>query len=204
MSKTVTYQTLMLQIQDTLVTLDMAERFFLCDLDKCLGQCCIDGDAGAPITPEEDRRLREILPAVKPYILPAALREIEENGVSYIDEEGDLVTQIVDGRNCVFTTYGPDGMCMCAIEKAFRDGKIDFYKPISCHLYPVRIKEYDGFTAINLHRWKICRCAEVLGREKGVRAYQFLKTPLIRRFGQEWYDELALTCEEYLRQNPGK
>ncbi len=204
MSKTVTYQTLMLQIQDTLVTLDMAERFFLCDLDKCLGQCCIDGDAGAPITPEEDRRLREILPAVKPYILPAALREIEENGVSYIDEEGDLVTQIVDGRNCVFTTYGPGGMCMCAIEKAFRDGKIDFYKPISCHLYPVRIKEYDGFTAINLHRWKICRCAEVLGREKGVRAYQFLKTPLIRRFGQEWYDELALTCEEYLRQNPGK
>ncbi len=204
MSKTVTYQTLMLQIQDTLVTLDMAERFFLCDLDKCLGQCCIDGDAGAPITPEEDRRLREILPAVKPYLLPAALREIEENGVSYIDEEGDLVTQIVDGRNCVFTTYGPGGMCMCAIEKAFRDGKIDFYKPISCHLYPVRIKEYDGFTAINLHRWKICRCAEVLGREKGVRAYQFLKTPLIRRFGQEWYDELALTCEEYLRQNPGK
>ncbi len=204
MSKTVTYQTLMLQIQDTLVTLDMAERFFLCDLDKCLGQCCIDGDAGAPITPEEDRRLREILPAVKPYLLPAALREIEENGVSYIDEEGDLVTQIVDGRNCVFTTYGPGGMCMCAIEKAFRDGKIDFYKPISCHLYPVRIKEYDGFTAVNLHRWKICRCAEVLGREKGVRAYQFLKTPLIRRFGQEWYDELALTCEEYLRQNPGK
>ena len=121
-----------------------------------------------------------------------------------VDEEGDLVTQIVDGRNCVFTTYGPGGMCMCAIEKAFRDGKIDFYKPISCHLYPVRIKEYDGFTAINLHRWKICRCAEVLGREKGVRAYQFLKTPLIRRFGQEWYDELALTCEEYLRQNPGK
>lgn len=204
MSKTITYQTLMLQIQDTLVTLDMAERFFLCDLDKCLGQCCIDGDAGAPITPEEELRLREILPEVKPYLLPAALREIEENGVSYIDEEGDLVTQIVDGRNCVFTTYGPGGMCMCAIEKAFRDGKIDFYKPISCHLYPVRIKEYDGFTAVNLHRWKICRCAEVLGREKGVRAYQFLKTPLIRRFGKEWYDELALTCEEYLRQNPGK
>lgn len=194
----------MLQIQDTLVTLDMAERFFLCDLDKCLGQCCIDGDAGAPITEDENQKLKEILPAVKPYLLPAALREIEENGVSYIDEEGDLVTQIVDGRNCVFTTYGPGGMCMCAIEKAYRDGKIDFYKPISCHLYPVRIKEYDGFTAVNLHRWKICRCAEVLGREKGVRAYQFLKTPLIRRFGEDWYNELALTCEEYLRQNPEK
>lgn len=194
----------MLQIGDTLVTLDMAERFFLCDLDKCLGQCCIDGDAGAPITEEEDRILREILPVVKPYLLPAALREIEENGVSYVDEEGDLVTQIVDGRNCVFTTYGPGGMCQCAIEKAFREGKIDFYKPISCHLYPVRIKEYDDFTAVNLHRWKICRCAEVLGRSKGVRAYEFLREPLIRRFGQEWYDELALTCEEYLRQNPDK
>lgn len=204
MSKTISYETLMLQIGDTLVTLDMAERFFLCDLDKCLGQCCIDGDAGAPITEEEDRILREILPVVKPYLLPAALREIEENGVSYVDEEGDLVTQIVDGRNCVFTTYGPGGMCQCAIEKAFRESKIDFYKPISCHLYPVRIKEYDGFTAVNLHRWKICRCAEVLGRSKGVRAYEFLREPLIRRFGQEWYDELALTCEEYLRQNPDK
>ncbi len=194
----------MLQIQDTLVSLDLAERFFLCDLDSCLGQCCIDGDAGAPITEEEDRKLREILPVVKPYLLPSALREIEENGVSYVDEEGDLVTQIVEGRNCVFTTYGPGGMCMCAIEKAYREGKTDFYKPISCHLYPVRLKEYDGFTAVNLHRWKICRCAEVLGRAKGVRAYKFLKAPLIRRFGEEWYKELELTCDEYLRQNPEK
>ena len=194
----------MLQIQDTLVSLDLAERFFLCDLDSCLGQCCIDGDAGAPITEEEDRKLREILPVVKPYLLPSALREIEENGVSYVDEEGDLVTQIVEGRNCVFTTYGPGGMCMCAIEKAYREGKTDFYKPISCHLYPVRLKEYDGFTAVNLHRWKICRCAEVLGRAKGVRAYKFLKAPLIRRFGEEWYKERELTCDEYLRQNPEK
>ncbi len=194
----------MLQIQDTLVTLDMAERFFLCDLDKCLGQCCIEGDAGAPITKEEEAKLREILPVVKPYLLPAAMREIEENGVSYVDEEGDLVTQIVDGRNCVFTTYGPGGMCLCAIEKAYREGKTDFYKPVSCHLYPVRVKEYDGFTAVNLHRWKICRCAEVLGRAKGVRAYKFLKEPLVRRFGRDWYDELELTCDEYLRQNPDK
>ena len=124
--------------------------------------------------------------------------------MSYVDEEGDLVTQIVEGRNCVFTTYGPGGMCMCAIEKAYREGKTDFYKPISCHLYPVRLKEYDGFTAVNLHRWKICRCAEVLGRAKGVRAYKFLKAPLIRRFGEEWYKELELTCDEYLRQNPEK
>lgn len=192
----------MLQIQDTLVTLDMAERFFLCDLDKCLGQCCIDGDAGAPLEEGEDEILRKILPAVWDDLLPAARERILEDGVSYIDQEGDLVTQIVDGANCVFTTYGPGGMCQCAIEKAYREGRIDFYKPISCHLYPVRLKKYDGFTAVNLHRWKICRCAEVLGRAKGVRAFQFLEGPLVRRFGQEWYDELRFTCEEYLRQHP--
>lgn len=192
----------MLQIQDTLVTLDMAERFFLCDLDKCLGQCCIDGDAGAPLEEGEDEILKKILPAVWDDLLPAARERIHEEGVSYIDQEGDLVTQIVDGANCVFTTYGPGGMCQCAIEKAYREGRIDFYKPISCHLYPVRLKKYDGFTAVNLHRWKICRCAEVLGRAKGVRAFQFLEGPLVRRFGQEWYDELRFTCEEYLRQHP--
>lgn len=180
----------------------MAERFFLCDLDKCLGQCCIDGDAGAPLEEGEDEILRKILPAVWDDLLPAARERILEDGVSYIDQEGDLVTQIVDGANCVFTTYGPGGMCQCAIEKAYREGRIDFYKPISCHLYPVRLKKYDGFTAVNLHRWKICRCAEVLGRAKGVRAFQFLEGPLVRRFGQEWYDELRFTCEEYLRQHP--
>lgn len=192
----------MLQIQDTLVTLDMAERFFLCDLDKCLGQCCIDGDAGAPLEEGEEEILKKILPEIWDDLLPAARERIKEEGVAYIDEEGDLVTQIVDGANCVFTTYGPGGMCQCAIEKAYREGRIDFYKPISCHLYPVRLKKYDGFTAVNLHRWKICRCAEVLGRAKGVRAFQFLEGPLVRRFGQEWYDELRFTCEEYLRQHP--
>ena len=193
----------MLDIQNTLVSLDFVERFFCCDLDSCLGECCIDGDAGAPITEEEDRKIRELLPLVWDDLLPSAQREIEENGTSYVDSEGDLVTQIVDGKNCVFTTYDKNGMCLCALEKAYREGRTDFYKPISCHLYPARIKEYDGFTAVNYHRWKICRCAEVLGRARGIRVYEFLKEPLIRRFGKEWYDELALTCREYIRQTEG-
>ncbi len=190
----------MIQIQDTLVTLDIVERFFCCDLEKCLGECCIEGDAGAPITQEEKKILEDILPEIWADLLPAAQRAIEENGVSYADPEGEEVTQIVDGKNCAFSYYGANGMCLCAIEKAYREGRIDFYKPISCHLYPLRLKEYDGFTAVNYHRWKICKCAEVLGRAKGVRVYEFLKEPLIRRFGQEWYDELALTCREYLKQ----
>lgn len=192
----------MLQIQDTLVSLDLVERFFCCDLDKCLGECCIEGDAGAPITEDERKTIERVLPEVWDYLLPAAKRAIEEEGTAYYDEEGDLVTQIVEGKNCVYSCYSEDGKCLCAFEKAYREGKIDFYKPISCHLYPVRIKEYADFTAVNYHRWKICKCAEVLGRAQGIRVYQFLKEPLIRRFGQEWYDELALTCEEYLKQYP--
>ena len=194
-------ETIMLQIQDTLVTLDLAERFFCCDLGSCLGECCIEGDAGAPITKEEYEKLKEILPEIWDDLLPQAQEEIRANGVGYIDEEGDLVTSIVDGKNCVFTCYASDGMCQCAIEKAYREGRIDFYKPESCHLYPLRLIEYPTFTAVNYHRWKICRCAEILGRKNGVRLYQFLREPLVRRFGQEWYDELCLACETYLAEN---
>ena len=191
---------IMLQIQDALVSLDLAEQFYCCDLDSCLGQCCIEGDAGAPITEEEKKKIEEILPEIYDELLPAAQREIDENGVAYIDQEGDLVTSIVEGRNCVFTCYEPGGMCHCAIERAYRQGRIDFYKPISCHLYPLRLTEYPAFTAVNYHRWKICRCAEVLGRRRGIRLYEFLKAPLERRFGQDWYAELAEACRAYLEQ----
>lgn len=195
-----THEEIMLEIQNTLVSLDLVERFFCCDLDSCLGQCCIEGDAGAPITEEEKKKIEQILPEIYNDLLPAAQREIDENGVAYVDEEGDLVTSIVEGRNCVFTCYEAGGMCHCAIEKAYREGRIDFIKPISCALYPVRIKEYDKFTAVNYHRWKICGCAEVLGRARGLRVYQFLKGPLTRRFGEEWYAELCEACEAYLEQ----
>lgn len=190
----------MLQIQDALVSLDLAEQFFCCDLDSCLGECCIEGDAGAPITEDERRKLEEVLPVVWDDLLPAARREIEDNGVAYVDGEGDLVTSIVDGKNCVFTTFAPGGMCHCAIEKAYREGKTDFMKPASCHLYPVRLTKYPTFTAVNYHKWKICKCAEILGRAKGIRLYRFLEGPLVRQFGREWYDELVEACEAYLDQ----
>ncbi|MDE7160105.1 MAG: DUF3109 family protein [Muribaculaceae bacterium] len=192
----------MIQIQDTLVSLDLIEKFFVCDLDACLGECCIEGDAGAPLTKEEAAELDSLLPEIIDELAPAAREVAREQGASYVDEEGDTVTSIVGGRDCIFTCYAPGGMCLCALEKARREGRTQFFKPISCSLYPVRLKEYGGFTAVNFHRWKICKTAEALGRKKGVRAYEFLREPLIRRFGQEWYDELDLTAREYLRQRP--
>lgn len=190
----------MIEIQDKIVSLDVIERYFCCNLDDCLGECCIEGDAGAPLTEEENRRLQELLPRILPYLSEKARRVVEEEGVSYVDSEGDLVTQLVDGANCVFTTFAPDGKCLCALEKARRAGETDFFKPISCAIYPVRIKHFDSFTALNFHRWKICKGAEVMGRAKGIRAFEFLREPLTRAFGNDWYEELDLTAREYLRQ----
>ncbi|MDE5874877.1 MAG: DUF3109 family protein [Muribaculaceae bacterium] len=191
----------MLLIKDTLVSLDLIERFFVCDLDSCLGQCCIDGDAGAPLLPEEKEAIDAHLAEILPLLNPKAKHIVEEEGTSYIDEEGDLVTQIVEGKDCVFTTYEEGGKCLCALEKAYRQGKLPQLKPSSCHLYPVRLKQVGDLTAVNLHRWKICKCAEILGRKKKVRAYQFLKDSLIRKFGEEWYDELDRTATEWISQN---
>lgn len=191
----------MLLIKDTLVSLDLIERFFVCDLDSCLGQCCIDGDAGAPLLEEEKKAIDAHMDEIMPLLNPAARRIIREEGSSYIDEEGDLVTQIVGGKDCVYTTYAEGGKCLCALEKAYREGKLPQLKPSSCHLYPVRLKDCGDLTAVNLHRWKICKCAEIMGRSKHVRAYEFLKEPLIRKFGEEWYEELCHTAGEWLRQN---
>lgn len=190
----------MFDIQGTLVSLDLVERFFCCDLERCLGACCIEGDAGAPIYEEEYRRLKEIVPKVWDYLLPRAQEEIKEHGVAYVDEEGALVTNIIDGKNCVFSCYEPGGLCSCAIEKAYRVGKVDWRKPISCYLYPVRVKQFDGWASVNYHRWKICKSAEVAGRQRGIRLYEFLREPLIARFGQAWYDELVANCKLYIEQ----
>ena len=199
-----TEEVIMLEIQDKLVSLDLIERYFCCDLDACLGACCIEGDAGAPITEEEKNEIERVLPIVYDELLPGAKREIDDRGVSYIDEEGDLVTTIVNGRDCAFTCYAKNGVCLCALERAYREGRTNFLKPASCSLYPVRLTEYPTFTAVNLHRWKICRPAEKKGRELGLRAYQFLKEPLTRQFGKDWYDELCLAAEVYLSENPDK
>ena len=190
----------MFQIQDTLVSLDLAEEFFFCDLSKCLGACCIEGDAGAPVTPDEVEKIKESLPAIEADMLPRAVEEVRRNGVAYTDEEGDLVTTLLDGRNCAFTCYGPGGVCLCALEKARREGRTSWLKPASCALYPLRLTEYPSFTAVNYHRWSICRDAVANGRRLGIRLYQFLKQPLTERFGAEWYAELKANCELYLAE----
>lgn len=190
----------MFQIDNTLVSLDVIERCFICDLSKCKGACCIEGDSGAPLLEEEVAELEKALPIVWDDLSPRAREIIEEQGVSYIDEQGDLVTSIVNGKDCAFTCYDTDGTCKCALEKAYRDGKLSFYKPVSCHLYPIRVAEYDTFSAVNLHRWKICKAAEVLGRKENLPVYKFLKEPLIRRFGEAWYQTLEKIAVEWNKQ----
>lgn len=190
----------MLQIKDTLVSLDLVEEYFECDLSRCLGECCVEGDAGAPLSLEEMERIEMHRDAILPLLTPAGRRVMEEQGAGYYDPDGDLVTSIVDGRDCIFTTYAPGGICLCALEKAYREGALPDLKPMSCRLYPVRLKEYAGFTAVNFHHWKICRGAKTCGRGKGVRAYEFLRGPLERKFGKEWWQELDFTAREYLRQ----
>ena len=191
----------MIQIDDTLVSLDLIERSFLCDLSHCKGQCCVEGDSGAPLEPGEEEELKRVLPEIWNDLLPEARTVIQSQGVAYTDSDGDRVTSIIGDKNCVFTCYDTDGVCKCAIEKAYREGRVSFYKPISCHLYPVRITQYKTFQAVNYHRWDVCKAAELLGKKEQVPVYQFLKEPLIRKFGQAWYDALDECAQEWKKQS---
>ena len=191
----------MIQIDDTLVSLDVLESKFICDLSHCKGICCVEGDSGAPLLEEEVAELEKALPVIWDDLSPEAQDIIDKQGVSYVDVEGDLVTSIVNNKDCVFTCYDADGTCKCAIEKAYRAGKLSFYKPVSCHLYPIRVTEYDTFSAVNYHRWEICKAAEVLGEKAGMPVYKYLKEPLIRRFGTDWYGSLEEVAIEWEKQN---
>ncbi len=191
----------MLQIQNTLVSLDVITREFCCDLAKCHGQCCVEGDAGAPVTIAEIEQIEELLPIIWDDLSPDAQKVIRENGVSYPDPEGELVTQIVNGKDCVFTCYDDRGNCFCAIEKACRAGKCSFLKPVSCHLYPIRVKRIGGMDCLNYDRWDVCRPAVIKGQRERIPVYKCLKEPLVRRFGSEWYNELELTVSEMKKQN---
>jgi len=187
----------MIQIDNAIVALDIIEENFICDLSACKGACCIEGESGAPLEIEEVEILNEILPLVWDDLSPMAQWWIEEHGVAYEDYDGDMVTSIVNGKDCVFTYYDENGICKCAIEKAHKEEKIDFYKPISCHLYPIRLEKYKDFTAVNYHRWRVCKAAVALGDKEGLHIYQFLKEPLIRKFGEAWYNELCIAADEY-------
>lgn len=185
---------------NTLVSLDVLEKEFCCDLDTCRGFCCIEGDAGAPLTVEEEEKIQSILPVLLPEMTKEAKAVVEAQGIAYNDPSNERVTSIVNNKDCIFARTDHNGWCYCLIEKAYNAGKIDFKKPISCHLYPIRLTKVGEYTGLEYHRWDICHCARILGKKKHIPLYQFLKEPLIRRFGQAWYEELELTANEWKKQ----
>lgn len=226
---------MILDIDNILVSSDVLTEYFACDLEKCHGRCCIEGDAGAPVTIDEIEHIEYNLDQVWPLLSAQAQSVIDKQGVAYTDQEGDLVTSIVGGKDCVFTCYddiklslpsenpessgnpgisGKSGIsgtsgnsassdrivkncCLCAYEKLYRQNKIQWCKPISCALYPIRVKTLrGGITALNYHRWDVCRDAVERGKREGIKVYQFLREPLIRRFGAEWYEQLCVAADE--------
>ena len=190
----------MIQIDDKLISEDLFSEEFVCNLAKCKGICCVEGDAGAPLDEDETKILDEIYPKIKLYLRPEGIQAIEEQGTYTLDFEGDLVTPLVNNAECAYVIFDEKGYTKCAIEKAYEDGVIDWQKPISCHLYPIRITEYSNFSAINYHEWDICSDACTLGKELGVKVYQFLKKPLIRKYGEEFYQTLSEAAEEWEKE----
>ena len=189
---------------NTLVSLDVLEKEFCCDLDTCRGCCCIEGDAGCPVTDEELKQIESILPQLLPHMTKEARQVVEQQGLSYLDPSGEQVLSIVNGKDCIFARTDHNGWCYCLIEKLAKSqqptANSQFAKPISCHLYPIRLTKVGEYTGVEYHRWDICHCARIKGKKLHIPLYQFLKEPLIRRFGQAWYDELCLTATEWKKQ----
>lgn len=186
----------MIKIRGTLISLDLVEENFTCDLKKCKGACCVLGDSGAPLLDDEVSKLKDIYEDIKGFLRPEARDAIEKNGVYYIDPDGEPVTQLNNGKECVFTVF-EKGIARCGIEQAFEEGKTDFRKPMSCHLYPVRIRKYKDFDAVNYDKWIICKPAIRLGNRLQTPVYRFVEQSLIRRFGKEWFIELSEAAEKH-------
>ncbi len=184
----------MIVIDDKTVSDDLANVKFLCNVKKCKGACCVEGDAGAPLLEEEIGLLEDSVDEVKKYMTNKGLQIINSMGVFEYDMAGQFVTPLVDGRECAFANF-TDGIAWCAIEKAWEEGKIQFQKPVSCHLYPIRITSYENYDAVNYHEWHICKSALVHGRRKNVPMYKSLKEPLTRMYGKQWYNELVIEIE---------
>lgn len=192
-----------LDVGGILISSDIITEMFCCDYEKCKGICCVEGDAGAPVTMDEIAAIEEVLDDVWPDLSASAQSVIDKQGVAYADKDGEQVTSIVRGKDCVFTCYDGDN-CLCALEKAYRQKltansqkPTAFVKPISCALYPIREKNFgNGLIGLNYHRWDVCRDAVAKGRELQLPVYQFLKEPLIRRFGKAWYQELCDVAEQ--------
>lgn len=192
---------MILQIDNVLVSSDILTEMFCCDLDDCHGECCVEGDAGAPVTLDEIAGIEDALDEVWSDLTASAQSVIDRQGVAYTDQEGDMVTSIVGGKDCVFTCHA-DGCCFCALEKAYREGRTKFCKPISCALYPIReVSLKNGLVGLNYHRWDVCKAAVKKGRELQLPVYKFLRAPLIRRFGEDWYKELEVVADEWSKQS---
>ncbi|WP_242203174.1 DUF3109 family protein [Aestuariivivens insulae] len=180
----------MFQLGKTIVSEDIIEKDFVCNLSACKGACCIDGDAGAPLEEEEAKVLESIYPKVKPFLRREGIEAIEKQGTSIKTEEGELETPLINGADCAYVIFDDNKVALCAIEEAYNQGEVAFKKPVSCHLYPVRVKDYSEFSAVNYHRWQVCDDACILGKELQVPIYKFVKEALIRKFGADWYTEL--------------
>ena len=187
---------IMIKVGDVLVSDDIRDVEFVCNLEKCKGACCVEGYLGAPLEKDELPVMEQITPAVLPYLSAEGREEIAKQGSWLLDEDGDYSTPTIGGRECVYAIYDAQGVLKCGIEQAWLDGKIPFRKPISCHLYPIRITKKRSLEAVNYHKWSICSEACKLGRSLQVPLYRFLKEPLIRKYGAEWYEALVQAIEK--------
>jgi hypothetical protein len=195
----------MIEHRGTLISEDLFEKRFVCDLNACKGACCVEGASGAPLEVEEETLLRELWPKIRPYIPEKGQRAIDEHGVSEVDEDGDLVTTLVEGRGeCAFTVFDDKGIALCGVEKAWKDGAIPFRKPISCHLYPIRIAKLKFHDGLNYHRWPICKPACACGAKLDVPVFRFLKDSLTRKYGADWYAELEEVYTAWLADKAGR
>jgi len=190
----------MLAIKDTLVSEEIIEKRFVCDLNACKGACCVKGDYGAPLEEDELEELDKVYPKVKPYLSEEGIRAIEKQGKYLKYSTDEWVTPLIKGRECAYTIFDEKGTAKCGIEKAYFEGKIEWRKPVSCHLYPVRINKLkNSVEAVNYDKWSICKPACKLGDTLKVPIYKFLKDSLIRKFGEEWYKELELAAEHLVK-----
>lgn len=194
---------MIIEIDNKLVSAEILEKRFVCDLTACKGACCVKGDAGAPLKLPEISMLESILEDVKPYMTREGIEAVEKSGVFYMDSDNDAVTTLMEGGACAFTTFDKDGTAKCGIEKAFHAKKVKWKKPLSCELFPIRVKEYTKFTAINYEEIAICKPACECGEKLNVPVYRFLKTPIIRGFGERFYNEL-IAAEKALINTKGE
>jgi hypothetical protein len=185
----------MLQIKDTLISQDLIEKKFCCNLEKCKGACCVKGDAGAPLSQEEVELLPKIIDKITPFLRKAGSESIAEMGAHVIDDENEAVTPLVGGKECAYVVFD-NGIAKCGIERAFEAGAISFRKPVSCHLYPVRLRKYHQFVAVNYDRWEICEPARAHGENLNLPVYEFVREALIRRFGKDWFMHLKVAARK--------